>query len=69
MGEAEYKENIIEIIKSIDDKNVLAYLYYFIKGKTKGDFDAIQKNTRFARGQGFNAEANGKGVKLLTTGI
>ena len=30
-----YKQKIIEIIKNINDINVLEYLYFFIKGKLK----------------------------------
>ena len=37
MNTLEYKERIIEIIKNIDDINILAYLYIFIKGKVKAE--------------------------------
>ena len=31
------KDKIIEIISTIDDENVLEYLYVFIKGKVKAE--------------------------------
>ncbi len=37
MGESEYREQIIDLIENIDDENVLAYLYFFIKGKLKAE--------------------------------
>lgn len=30
-----YKQKIVEMIKSINDENILEYLYFFIKEKIK----------------------------------
>jgi hypothetical protein len=37
MDESVYKDKIIGIVNSINDENVLEYLYLFIKGKVKAE--------------------------------
>lgn len=37
MEDLDYKEKIINLIKSIDDESILMYLYFFIKGKIKAE--------------------------------
>lgn len=37
MGELDYKKQIIDMIENTDDEEVLAYLYFFIKGKVKAE--------------------------------
>lgn len=37
MDASVYKEKIIGIVNSIEDENVLEYLYLFIKGKVKAE--------------------------------
>lgn len=37
MGELDYKEEIIKMIKKINNENKLAYLYFFIKNKIKAE--------------------------------
>lgn len=37
MKELDYKKEIIKLVENIDDENKLAYLYFFIKNKTKAE--------------------------------